>query len=99
MENEEHSAIIWCKLDLATNATQLRLVNVATGEEVHLNNANFLLRISMDAHASVIRCSIHHIASGRDAYVQGGSKLGAFVKECVLKRDEARPDVTDQPEA
>jgi hypothetical protein len=84
IENEEFSVIVWCWPDLQTNATQLRVVNVATGEEVHLNNGSFLLRISIDAIASVTRCHIRHITSGRDAYVQGGPKLRAFVKDCLL---------------
>jgi hypothetical protein len=84
MENEELSLIIWCWPDLQTNATQLRVVSVETGEEVHLNNGTFLLRISLDAKAAVTRCYIRQIASGRDAYVQGGLKLRAFVKDCLL---------------
>ena len=84
MKNEEHSVIVWCWPDLPTNATRLRVVNVATGEEVHLNSGSFLLRISVDAKASVMRCYIRHIVSGREAYVQGGPNLRAFVKACLL---------------
>jgi hypothetical protein len=84
MENEELSVIAWCWSDPQTNATQLRAVNVATGEEVHLNSGSFLLRISIDAKASVTRCYIRHIVSGREAYVQGGPNLRAFVKACLL---------------
>jgi hypothetical protein len=85
MENEELSVIIWCWSDPQTNATQLRAVNVATGEEVHLNSGSFLLRISIDAKASVTRCFIRHIASGSEAYVQGGPKLRTFVEACLLR--------------
>ncbi len=84
MENEELSFIVWCWPDLQTNATRLRVVSVATGKEVHLNDASFLLRISILAKASVIRCYIRHIASGREVYVQSGSSLRAFVKEHLL---------------
>jgi len=84
MENKELSFIVWCRPDLQTNATQLRVVSVATGEEVHLKDASFLLRISIDAKSSVTRCYIRHIASGRESYVQGGPKLRAFVKDCLL---------------
>ena len=87
MENEELSVIVWCWPDLQTNTTRLRVVNVATGEEVHLNSGSFLLRISIDAKASVMRCYIRHNASGREAYVQVGAKLRAFVKDCLLKND------------
>ena len=87
MENEELSIIIWCWPDLQTNAAQLRVVSVATREEVHLNSGSFLLRISIDAKASVTRCFIRHIASGREAYVQGGPNLRAFVKGCLLNTE------------
>ena len=88
MENEELSVIVWCWSDLPTNATQLRVVNVATGEEVHLSSGSFLLRISIDAKAPVTRCYIRHIASGREVYVQSGLRLREFVKACLLNSDE-----------
>ncbi len=97
MENEELSVIIWCWRDLQTNATRLRVVSVATGEEVRLKDASFLLRISIDAKSSVTRCYIRHTASGREAYVQGGSKLRAFVKTCLLNSGESTPAAPDTP--
>ena len=48
------------------------------------NHVDFLLRISVEEAASVERCYIRHIASGREAYVQGGPSLRAFVKTCLL---------------
>jgi hypothetical protein len=87
MDNEELSVIVWCWSDLQTEATLLRMVSVATGEEVHLNSGSFLLRISIDAKASVTRCFIRHIASGREAYIQGGPNLRAFVKDCLLNTE------------
>ena len=93
MENEELSVIVWCWSDSQTNATQLRAVNVATGEEVHLNNARFLLRISLDAKASVTRCFIRHLASDREAYVQSGSGLRSFIEACLASDSgEYKPD-------
>ena len=97
MENEEHSVIAWCWPDLPTNATQLRVVNVATGEEVDLNSGSFLLRISIDAQASVTRCYIRYIVSGREAYVQGGSNLHAFVRTCLLNDGGPEPPATNTP--
>jgi hypothetical protein len=84
MDNEEISIIIWCWHDRRTGATQLRLVRVDTGEDVPLRDGSFLLRTSIDAKTSVTRCYIRHIASGREAYVQGGPNLRAFVKACLL---------------
>ena len=97
MENEELSVIVWCRLDLPTNATHLRVVSAAGGEEVHLKEATFLLRISIDAKASVTRCYIRHMTSGREAYVQGGKKLPAFVKDSLLRSGESEPTAPNIP--
>lgn len=99
MENEEISIIAWYWLDLQTNATRLRVVSVATGEEVHLNDASFLVRISINAKASVIRCYIRHLASGREAYMQSGLGLRAFVKDCLLNNnapESTNPDTQEE---
>jgi hypothetical protein len=97
MENEELSVIVWCWHDLPANATRLRVVGVATGGEVLLNGGSFLLRISIDAKSSVTRCYIRHIGSGREAYVQGGPNLRAFVKTCLL--GSSKPEESAPPEA
>ena len=97
MDIEEISVIIWCWPDLQTNTTRLRAVNVATGEDLHLNGGSFLLRISIDAKAAVTRCYIRHMASGREAYVQGGPNLPAFVKACLLNSGESTPAAPDTP--
>ena len=89
MSNEEFSIIIWCWHDPQTDTTQVRLVRVDTGEEVSLKEGAFLVRISIDAKTSVVRCFIRHIASGREAYVQGGPNLRAFVKDCLLRSGES----------
>ncbi|HXX78291.1 MAG TPA: hypothetical protein VEI53_07360 [Ktedonobacteraceae bacterium] len=95
MENEELSVIVWCWPDLQTHATQLRVVSAETGEEVHLKGGAFLLRVSIDAKASTTRCYIRHMASGREGYMQGGPKLRAFIKDCLLKSDESIPSFPD----
>lgn len=87
MENEEFSVIVRCWLDPQTNITQLQVVDVTTGEEVHLNDASFLLRISLHGRASITRCYIRHIASGSEAYVQGSAKLRDFIKAHLLKEE------------
>lgn len=86
---EECSIIIRCWQDPQTDTTQLRLVVVDSGEEVSLKEGAFLVRTSTDARTSVVRCFIRHIASGREAYVQGGPKLRAFVKDCLLRSSES----------
>jgi hypothetical protein len=97
MNNEEISIVIWCWHDLLTDATQLRLVRADTSKDVLLNDGSFLLRISIDAKTSVLRCFIRHIASGREAYVQGGPKLRTFIETCLLHgrtQDPGTPEVS-----
>lgn len=94
MSTETFSAILWCWRDLQTDAFQLRVVRVDTGEEVRLNDGSFLLRVSMDTDASVLRCFVRHMASGREVYVQSGLGLREFVKACLLKGAESLSEST-----
>ncbi len=89
MSNETLSLIIWCRYDRQADTMQLRIVRTDTAEEVHLSDSTFLLRISTDENAPVQRCLLRHIASGREAYVQGGPGLRAFVKTCLLRSGES----------
>lgn len=98
MENEEISIIVSCWHDLQAGSTRLRVVHVSTSEEVHLNDGTFLLRISLNVDASVQRCLIRHLASGREAYIQSGPNLRAFVKACLLNSDESASTDPDTPE-
>jgi len=84
MDVEEISIIIWCWHDLQSDTTKLRVVCVDTGEAIHLKDGNFLLRISVDKSASLLRCLIRHIASGSEVFVQSGPNLRAFIKDCLL---------------
>lgn len=94
MSSDAFSIIVWFWHDLLTSATQLKVVRVDTGEEVHLSDGSFLLRISRDENTSIERCFIRHIASGREAYVQGGPNLRAFVKACLLI--DGKPGPTEE---
>lgn len=89
MRNDDFSVIVRCWYDPQSDATRLQVVRVDTTEEVRLSDSSFLLRISLGERGSVLRCFIRHLASGREAYVQGGSGLRAFVKACLLKEGEA----------
>lgn len=84
MTSEGFSFIVFCSYDSPTDSTRVRVVSVSTGKDVPLNDGSFLLRISVDEDASVLRCFIRHAASGREAYVQGGPNLRAFIKDCLL---------------
>ncbi len=90
MSDETFSFIVRCWPDPQTGVTHLKVVRVETGQEVHLNEGSFLVRISSSkaASASLERCFIRHIASGREAYVQSGSGLRAFIKACLLSSEE-----------
>jgi hypothetical protein len=90
--NEVLSLIVWCRHDRQTDALQLQVVNVETGQKVHLSEGSFLLRIFSLEGGSVQRCFIRHIASGREAYVQGGAHLRAFVRACLLQAPEPSPE-------
>ena len=92
MSSNALSIIVKCWYNSRTDATHLQVVRTDTAEEVHLSNSTFLLRISIDEAASVERCHIRHIASGREAYVQGGPSLRAFVKTCLLNSSSTETD-------
>ena len=83
------SLIVSCEYDLQSDTTQVRLVRVDTGDNVRLRDGSFLLRCSMNRGASVQRCLIRHIASGREAYVQVGPRLRDFIKDCLLNTSES----------
>ena len=85
MSNKTFSVIVRCWYDIQADATQLQVVRTDTAEEVRLGDASFLLRFSVDEATPVERCFIRHLASGREAYVQGSSSLHAFIKDCLLQ--------------
>ena len=88
MSSKTFSMLVRCWYDLQTKATQLQVVRADTAEEILLVDGNFLLRISVDETTFVNRCFIRHLASGREAYVQGGPNLHTFIKDCLLKDGE-----------
>jgi hypothetical protein len=73
---------------------QVRVIRNDTAEEVQLKDGMFLLRIWSDNNGRVERCLIRHLASSREAFIQGGPKLRDFVKACLLN-DDAQPPATD----
>lgn len=82
------SFIVRCHYDATTGNTQLQVVRVDTGQEICLSDATFLLRIMPNKQATVKRCYIRHISSGREAYIQGGPKLVSFIRTCLLPSEE-----------
>ena len=88
MSSKTFSVIVRCWYDIQADATQLQVVRTDTAEEVRLGDSSFLLRFSVDKAMPVERCFIRHLASGREAYVQGGPSLHAFIKDCLLNELE-----------
>ena len=84
MTGEEFSFIVFCSHDLQTDTARIRVVSVSTGKDLPLSDGSFLLRVSIEEDKSILRCFIRHIVSGREAYVQSGPKLQAFIKDCLL---------------
>jgi hypothetical protein len=70
------------------DTTRLQVLRVDTAEEVHFSSTTFLLRVTIDKGGVVERCFVRHVASGREAFVQGGPGLSAFVQDCLLERAE-----------
>lgn len=89
MSVENLSFTVRCRHDSTTNTTRLQIVRVDTVDEVHLNNSKFLVRVMIDGRGLVERYLIRHIASGREAYVQGGLGLSTLVRECLLDSDRS----------
>jgi hypothetical protein len=87
MSAEDTSFIVRCRGDDQSGATRLQVVLVRADHatDVRFNEVSFLVRVSIDKERAVERCSIRHIASGREAFVQGGAGLSTFVKECLLE--------------
>ncbi len=70
--------------DPASGATRVQVLRVDRAGAVRLVNASFLVRLTFDPGGGIVRCRLRHIASGREAYVQGGPGLRAFVADCLL---------------
>jgi hypothetical protein len=77
--------------DPRTGELMLRLQDVAEGTEVRLADGLLLLRVTAHERGALYRCYVRHIASGHEIALQGGRGLRAFVAECLLEGDGAKP--------
>ncbi|MEO8955617.1 MAG: hypothetical protein ABI396_11990 [Ktedonobacteraceae bacterium] len=84
MSSESFSLLIWLWNDLPMHTTMVRVQRVDTGEYVPLQEGSFLLRVATEEDASILRCSIRHLASGREAHIQSGQTLQAFLLSTLL---------------
>jgi len=87
MSSELFSLLLWCSYQPQTETTQLRVVHVDANEVMHIRDGKFLLRVSVDTGASLVRCMIRHTTTGREAHMQGGLNLPAFVRDCLLAEE------------
>ncbi len=87
LQSQTYSVIVQCTHDVQTDTMQLRVKRTDSGEQVHLNDASFLLRISIDNNAALVRCLIRHLTSGRESYIQSSTQLQAFVISCLLSEN------------
>jgi hypothetical protein len=87
LQSQTYSVIVQCTHTGQTDTMQLRVKRADSGEQVHLNDATFLLRISIDNNAALIRCLIRHLTSGRESYIQSSTQLQAFVISCLLSKN------------
>jgi hypothetical protein len=87
MSNTTISVLVRCWYDLQTGTTRLQVIRTDTSEAVRLGDKSFLLYFSVEENTSVKRCRIRHIASGKEAFVQVGPNLLAFIRSCLLDND------------
>jgi hypothetical protein len=86
------SFMIQCWHDLHSTNKLVRIVRVETEQTVPIATNSFLLRFMYTDGGRIERCYIRHIASGREAYLQGGPGLSSFVCECLLDQIANIPD-------
>lgn len=84
MDSNVFSIVVKCWYDSQDGEARLQIVRTDTAKKVHLGTSTFLLRIPIGGSETLERYYIRHIASGRDAYVQGGPGLRNFIKTCLL---------------
>jgi len=96
MATEIISLIVRCQLNQLNQTLDLQVERVDTGEQIHLHEGVFLLRVFSDDTATHTRCLIRHLASGREAFVQGGPHLNDFIQKVLLVDHD--PPTPSKPE-
>ena len=91
------SLIIHCWHDSQTGGLQVRVERIDIAEDVPVSDGSFLLRVTTDTNTGTERCYIRHIASGREAFVQGGPNLRAFITACVLQSKPPASSTGNEP--
>lgn len=79
MSSAGWSFIVHLSPDRQGSTIQIWIVQVEEATPVHLNRASFMIRAAVDAERTITRCLVRHLSSGREAYLQTGSALPAFL--------------------
>lgn len=99
MNSKVFSVIVRCWWDEPSATTRLQVVRVDTTEEVHLSDSAFLLRFYSSKGKARERCLIRHLATGREASIQGGANLRTLIFSCLIgsssEREPQAPDIQD----
>ena len=96
MSTTTASFMIPCWQDLRATIKLVRVVRIETEQTVPIATNSFLLRCTHSDDKRIERCYIRHIASGHEAYLQGGPGLSAFVCECLLEQIADYPKSSHQ---
>jgi hypothetical protein len=97
--HEEYAFLVRCRYDPQGDANWLHIVDVGTGQDVHIDSGTLLLRIFVDPSGAILRCQVRHLASGREAYIQSSAHLKAFIKACTWRGNTSDPGKGDETEA
>lgn len=95
---ENKSFIVRCRGGDRSGAAWLHIVRVEHAADVRFKDGSFLVRVWADEGRVIERCFIRHIASGREAFVQGGAGLSTFVRECLFEWPAATAEQADGDE-
>jgi hypothetical protein len=96
MSSESLSFTVRYWHDPQTSAGHVQIARIDHGREADLAEGTFLLRVTINAYGLVERCYVRHLASGREAYVQGGAGLSAFVEQCLFKETATNEGASDK---
>jgi hypothetical protein len=96
MSSESGSFVVQVWRDRGTGVNSIQVVQVDEAKVLHLSSSSYVVRVMIDREHSVIRCLMRHVGSGREAYLQGGPGLQAFVEDCLLEGPRSGASAFDE---
>jgi hypothetical protein len=89
--------LVRCWYNAQDKVLQVQVTRIDTEEHVPLASSSFLIRVTNVSRETGEQTYLHmhHIATNRDAYVQGGPGLLQFVKDCLLPHAPNPDTATD----